>query len=111
MATVAAVAHHPEAVLTNLHEAQHNSSLQARGRYGFSSINVDRGWVGRDMVGIDVGAAVLALDNYLMNGRARAGYHNIPCVDRGLKRLGFTPASKARPTRGPDESPAASQAS
>jgi hypothetical protein len=111
MATLAAVAHHPEAVLTNLHEAQHNSRLQARGRYGFSSINVDRGWVGRDMVGIDAGAAVLALDNYLMNGRARAGFHHIPCVSRGLKRLGFTPVGTAEPTPGPDDSPVASQAS
>src|SRR5205823_6091159 len=52
-ATVASVAHDPAAVLENLHEAQRDAGLPARGRYGFSNLNVDRNWVGRDMVGID----------------------------------------------------------
>ena len=40
-------------------------AFPVRGRYGFSNVNVDRAWVGGDMVGIDAGAAVLALDNFL----------------------------------------------
>ena len=42
------------------------------------------------MVGIDAGAAVLALDNYLMADRARSVFHGLPCVRRGMERLGFT---------------------
>jgi hypothetical protein len=111
MATVAAVAHHPEAVLRNLHEAQHDSRLHARGRYGFSNVNVDRRWVSRDTVGIDAGAAVLALDNFLMNGRVRAVFHSIPCVRRGLERLRFTPARKTDPAQAPDGAQVACRAS
>jgi hypothetical protein len=42
------------------------------------------------MVGIDAGAAVLALDNYLMENRVRAVFHELPCVRRGLESLGFS---------------------
>src|SRR5262249_19477495 len=67
-ATLASVAHDPAAVLANLHAARHDEQLAAWGRYGFSNVNVDRGWVGRDLVGIDAGAAVLAVGNYLTRG-------------------------------------------
>jgi hypothetical protein len=93
MATLASVAHAPETVLDNLNHAQRESGLQAHGRYGFSNINLDCNWVARDMIGIDAGAAVLALDNFLMDGRVREVFHRIPCVLRGLERLGFTTLS------------------
>ncbi len=86
-ATLASVAHHPSGVLRNLHEAQRERLLL--GRYGFSNVNLDRGWVARDMVGIDAGAAVMALDNYLMANRVRDVFHQLPCVQRGLERLEF----------------------
>jgi hypothetical protein len=89
-ATLASVAHHPEGVLRNLHEARHEGTLL--GRYGFSSVNLGRGWAARDMVGIDAGAAVLALDNYLMGHRVRDTFHGLPCVRRALERLGFARA-------------------
>ena len=54
------------------------------------------GWVGRDMVGIDAGAAVLALDNVLRGDRVRAVFHGLPCVQRGLERLGFTRVAAVR---------------
>jgi hypothetical protein len=88
-ATLASVAHDPAAVLHNLYEAQHDQSLRPRGRYGFSNVHVDQAWISRDAVGIDVGAAVLALDNYLEFDRVRAVFHSLPCVRRGLHRLGF----------------------
>jgi hypothetical protein len=88
-ATLASVAHHGAAVLDNLYEAQHDSALAVRGRYGFSNVNVDQAWVSRDVVGIDLGAAVLALDNFLIEDRVRVHFHNLPCVRRGLERLGF----------------------
>jgi hypothetical protein len=98
-ATLASVAHAPAAVLENLYAADQETRLPPRGRYGFSNINVDRGWVSRDMVGIDAGAAVLALDNYLEEDRVRLVFAELPCVRRGLQRLGFRPASTAEPDR------------
>jgi hypothetical protein len=92
-ATLASVVHHPDAVLRNLREARRDGSLL--GRYGFSTVNLDRGWVARDMVGIDAGAAVLALDNYLMADRVREVFHGLPCVGRALGRLGFTAVERA----------------
>jgi hypothetical protein len=89
-AALASVAHGPDAVLHNLDEARHDRALEALGRYGFSNVNLDRRWVGRDMVGIDAGAAVLALDNYLHGGRVRAVFHDLPCVGAALQRLRFT---------------------
>jgi hypothetical protein len=91
-ATLASVAHHPTGVLRNLHEARRYRELL--GRYGFSNLNLDRGWMARDMVGIDAGAAVLALDNYLMADRVRDVFHELPCVRRGLERLEFVRAEK-----------------
>ncbi len=41
------------------------------------------------MVGIDAGAAVLALENVLMEDRVRTVFHGLPCVDRGLDTLGI----------------------
>jgi hypothetical protein len=90
-ASLASVAHSPEAVLLNLREAERDRQLGAHGRYGLSNVNLDRHWVGQDMVGIDAGAVVMALDNYLMADRVRAVFHSLPCVCRAMKRLGFTP--------------------
>ncbi len=99
MAALAGTVHHPEAALENLRQAQRDE-LRPVGRYGASNINVDRHWVSRDVVGIAAGAAVLALDNYLMGDRVRAVFHGLPCVQRGLERLGFAgPTSQARSER------------
>jgi hypothetical protein len=97
-ATVASVAHHPEAVLDNIRAAM-TSGIPARsalGRYGLSCINRDRSWIGRDMVGIDAGAMILAVDNILMENRVRTVFHELPSVRRGLERLGFRDASSVR---------------
>jgi hypothetical protein len=95
--TLAAVAHAPAEVLENLQRAESDPALAARGRYGFSPVNLDHHWVGLDMVGIDAGAAVLALDNYLMNNRVRRVFHALPCVSSGLQRLGFIGVEKVAP--------------
>lgn len=88
-ATLASIASSPDRVWENIHRASHNRRAALLGRYGFSNVNVDRRWVGPDMVGIDAGAAVLALDNYLNHNRVRNVFHSIPCVQRGLERSGF----------------------
>jgi hypothetical protein len=92
-ASLASVARQPALVLDNLNRALRDDTLAPLGRYGFSCVNVDHGWVGRDMVGIDAGAAVLALDNYLAADRVRRVFHRLPAVRRGLARVGFRPAA------------------
>ena len=98
-ATLASAARHPAAVLENVQQALRDRALGACGRYGLSSVNLDRGWVGPDMIGIDAGAAVLALDNLLMAGRVRAVFHQVGCVRAGCERLGFVLRAPARPAR------------
>jgi hypothetical protein len=94
-ASAASIAHAPGFVLENLHEAEHERELTPRGRYGFSNINLDRQWVGRDVVGIDLGALVLALDNFLFDQRVQSVFEEVPCVRAGLARLGFVPSTSA----------------
>jgi hypothetical protein len=85
-ATLASIEHCPALVWENLCGTERDFSRLA-GRYGFGNINLDRSWVGRDMVGIDAGAAALALDNYLLEGRVRRVFHRLPVVLRGLRRI------------------------
>ena len=95
-ATLASVAHRPDEILDNIRSALAGGGPSPFGRYGLSCINQDRGWVARDMVGIDAGAVVLALENVLMEDRVRTVFHGLPCVRRGLERLGFWDASSVR---------------
>ncbi len=98
-ATLASIGYQPGPVLENLLRAREEAPRCSLGRYGFSSINQNRNWVARDMVGIDAGAAVLALDNFLNGDRVRQVFHRLPAVQRGLERIGFTycPAVPALP--------------
>jgi hypothetical protein len=89
-ATLASLAHRPALVWENLFQARAERCLQPLGRYGFSNLNLDRHWVGRDMVGIDAGAIVLALDNWLCANRVRRTFHSLEEVQRGLERIGCT---------------------
>ncbi len=98
-ATLASIAGRPDLVWENLYRAEAESRWPLRGRYGFSNVNVDCGWVGSDMVGIDAGAAVLALDNYLNANRVRNIFHTIPCVQIGLQRSGFQTPLPPPPAR------------
>jgi hypothetical protein len=95
-ASLASVAHVPGAVVEQFRRVLHEQPSVA-GRYGCGNINLDRGWVARDMVGIDAGAVVLALDNFLTGERVRAVFHRLANVRRGLERLGFTRNPTAAP--------------
>jgi hypothetical protein len=88
-ASVASIAWQPHVVLENLHHAANEHRWNLEGRYGLRSLNADRGWISSDMVGIDAGALILALDNYLFDDRIRTVFHSLPCVQRGLERSGF----------------------
>jgi len=52
--------------------------------------------IGPDMVGIDAGAAVIALDNVPEEDRVRAVFHALPCVERGLYRAGYRDETAVR---------------
>ena len=95
-AALASVAHRPEDVLENIRGALTGKRPSPLGRYGLSCINDDRRWVARDMVGIDAGAVVLALENVLVEDRVRSVFHGLSCVQEGLGRLGFRDASSVR---------------
>jgi hypothetical protein len=100
-ASLASIGSQPGLVLDNLMRAHQEAAPCPLGRYGFSSLNLDRCWVSRDMVGIDAGAAILALDNFLHGNRVRQAFHRLQAVQRGLERIGFTlaPASKSVPVQ------------
>jgi hypothetical protein len=87
-ATVPGIAHRPALVWENLRQATADEGPSLRGRYGFSNVNLDQQWVARDMVGIDAGAIVLALDNCLVGNRVRRAFHGVEAVQFGLQRLG-----------------------
>jgi hypothetical protein len=98
-ATLASIAYRPDLVWENLHRAAQEQRWPLLGRYGFSNVNADRNWYSSDMVGIDAGAAVLALDNYLNDNRVRNVFHTIPYVQRGLERSGFQAPLPPPPVR------------
>ncbi|MEQ1852756.1 MAG: glucoamylase family protein [Chthoniobacteraceae bacterium] len=65
---------------------------QLWGRYGFSSgFNLDRDWFSNDVIGIDVGAAVLLLENE-RSGLVWRIFMGIPEVQVALRKAGFAPA-------------------
>jgi hypothetical protein len=97
-ASLASIARRPDLVHENLGRASIEHRWPLLGRYGFSNVNADRAWFAPDMVGIDAGAAVLALDNYLHGNRVRRVFHSLECVQLGLRRAGFT-FREAHPAR------------
>jgi hypothetical protein len=90
-AALASIGCRPDLVWPNIDRAANEQRWPLLGRYGFSNVNADCAWIGPDMVGIDAGAVVLALDNYLNENRVRNVFHTIPCVRRGLERSAFRP--------------------
>ncbi len=67
------------------------------GRYGFgNAFNVDRNWYDEDVIGIDLGMALLAIEN----SRGGKVWHLLgshEAVKRGWKAAGFHPTSEPEP--------------
>lgn len=76
-----------ELVVQNVVAAERSIWRKARGRYGYSNVNVDRNWFSRDVVGIDLGMAVLAIENALFDGRVRQCFHKLDAVKRAVEKL------------------------
>lgn len=85
MATVASVRLEPGLVLHNMRATTRHRRMV--GRYGYSNVNLDRKWVSRDVVGIDVGAACMALDNALHRNRLPRLFARVEPVARAIKLL------------------------
>jgi hypothetical protein len=62
--------------------------------YGFvDAFNPETGWVGRDVVGIDVGIQLLQAEN-ARTGMVTAAFMRAPEVQRALARAGFLPTAR-----------------
>jgi hypothetical protein len=59
------------------------------GRYGFAdAFNRDRGWVDPDVIGIDLGAALLMIENH-RSGRVWKHFMAQPAIRTALRRAGL----------------------
>jgi len=66
------------------------------GRYGFSNaFNVDKDWYDTDVIGIDLGMMLLAIEN-ARTGRVWGLLRPDPVVARGLRKAGFSETQSAR---------------
>jgi hypothetical protein len=67
------------------------------GRYGFSNaFNVDRDWWDKDVIGIDLGMALLAIENY-RTGSVWKMFLRRPEIQRGLQRAGLLVTKEPQP--------------
>lgn len=65
-ATVAAIAFTPEPALDAINFMHRKFRPRLWGRYGFSNgFNLDKDWFADDVIGIDLGAAILLIENHL----------------------------------------------
>ncbi|MBS1993842.1 MAG: hypothetical protein JSS83_25170 [Cyanobacteria bacterium SZAS LIN-3] len=87
MATLGAVDIAPAWVLKNVHEAEALKSPKIHGHYGYSNVNLDKNWVSRDVVGIDVGVAVMSLENLLYDNEVRKVWQELPSSKRAMELL------------------------
>jgi len=88
MATLGSADVVPAFVLKNVHEAESMKTPKIHGRYGYSNVNLDKDWVSKDVVGIDVGMAVMGLENLLDNNAVRNVWQELPSSKRAMEKLG-----------------------
>ncbi len=68
---------------------------EAWGRYGFpNGVNPTANWVGPDVIGIDLGMMLLAVENYRSGLPMRLSASS-PAIRLGMKRAGLRPAKDA----------------
>jgi hypothetical protein len=80
---------------------------RANGEYGLSPFNLDKDWVGADVIGIDLGSFAVSLANY-RNETVRSLWMRHPVAVNALQKLGFKDASKI-PVRAPRKLTGAAQ--
>lgn len=87
-ATLASIVFTPDLVLQAVrHMDQQFPRL--KGRYGFSNaFNLDQDWFAQDVIGIDLGAALLLIENY-RSGLVWKYFMSIPSVQEALNKAGL----------------------
>ncbi len=87
--TVAAVAFTPQPALDAIQFMHDEYRTKLWGRYGFSNgFNLDKNWFADDVIGIDLGAAVLLIENQC-TGKPWRWFMRIPEIKRGMQAAGF----------------------
>ena len=67
------------------------------GHYGFANaFNIDRNWYGRDVIGIDLGMVLLAIENY-RTGLIWALMDRAPLTAQAFRAAGFRPTMEPEP--------------
>lgn len=80
----------PEICLPTLAAMRKAEGGKLWGRYGFAdAYNRDRNWQAPDVIGIDLGAALLMIENY-RTGWVWKRFGELPAIRRALRRAGFT---------------------
>ena len=78
----------------NLYE---NAGNALWGRYGFANaFNIDRNWYDQDVIGIDLGMVLLAIENY-RTGLVWALMDRIPSTGQAFRAAGFRPTIEPEP--------------
>lgn len=94
--TVASVAFTPQLALQAIQHMKDRFGPKLWGRYGFGSgLNLDQDWFAHDVIGIDLGAALLLIENH-RNGSVWARFMRIPYIQEAMRKAGFTEASIQR---------------
>lgn len=89
-ATVASVAFTPDLSLPALRFMQDRYREQLWGRYGFgNAFNLDKNWFAQDVIGIDLGAALLLIENH-ETGKVWQWFMRIPSIELAVQKAGFS---------------------
>ncbi|MBI5766982.1 MAG: hypothetical protein HZA93_04255 [Verrucomicrobia bacterium] len=87
----------PRECLASLRRMRDAGGEKIWGRYGFAdAFNPHTGWVGSDVIGINVGITLLMAEN-LRNGFVWRTFMRAPEVQRAMRLAGFTPSAPATP--------------
>lgn len=84
--TVAAVAFTPDLAIESVNYMRERFGTRLWGRYGFSDgFNLDKDWFADDVIGIDLGAAILLIENNL-TGKPWRWFMGIPEIETAMKK-------------------------
>ncbi len=87
--TVAAVAFTPQPALDAIQFMHDEYRADLWGRYGFNNgFNLDQNWFADDVIGIDLGAAVLLIENQ-RTGKPWRWFMRLPEIKRAMQAAGF----------------------
>ena len=86
---LASISYDPRAVLDTTHHLRSTHGRRIWGRYGFcNAYNLDRDWFDPDVIGIDLGMALIAIENY-RSGLIWKLVQSHPSTARAMATAGF----------------------